>query len=132
MLVVTDVKKDKQFECPEDQKDLKGLDRLYAKRSQIPAVTHVDYSARIQTVSPSNNAFYKLIKRFDSKTNCPAIVNTSFNVRGEPLVESPEDAYNCFMRTDMDILVLGNNILYKTDQPKFTDSVDWQKVFELD
>ena len=88
-------------------------------RSTLPAVTHVDYSARVQTVSnKTNQRFYKLISAFKQKTGCPTIVNTSFNVRGEPIVRSPEDAFRCFMRTDMDILVLENQILYKSEQTK--------------
>jgi len=116
-----------------DQKKLFGIDKLNVTRSQIPAVTHVDYSARIQTVSrESNPRYYNLIKRFFEKTACPVIVNTSFNVRGEPIVESPEQAYTCFMRTDMDVLVLGNFILLKEDQPEFKDKADWRKQHELD
>jgi carbamoyltransferase len=133
MLVVVDVNKSKRYKSDQEQEKIQGLDRLYINRSEIPAVTHVDYSARVQTVTPEKNKlFYKLIKSFYNKTKCPAVVNTSFNVRGEPLVESPKDAYNCFMRTDMDVLVLGNYVILKEDQPKFNDSCDWKKEFELD
>ena len=97
--------------------ELKGLDRLKTRRSSIPAVTHVDYSARVQTVDLDRNSiFYQLIARFYEKTGCPVIVNTSFNVRGEPIVCSPSDAYRCFMRTEMDALVIGNFLLEKEKQ----------------
>ena len=101
----------------EDQKQLFGIDKLNIKRSEIPAVTHVDYSARIQTVHKNTNEkYYKLIQNFKKITNCPVIVNTSFNVRGEPIVCTVEDAYKCFMKTDLDILVCGNFIMYKEKQ----------------
>lgn len=103
------------------------------KRSDIPAVTHVDYSARIQTVSKERNPrFYNIIKEFEKLTGCGVIVNTSFNVRGEPIVNSPQDAYVCFMRTEMDVLVIGNFILYKEEQPVFTEEKDWREEYELD
>jgi len=99
----------------------------------IPAVTHVDGSARIQTVTRDSHAeFYDLIFEFDRQTGCPVIINTSFNVRGEPIVCSPEDAYRCFMRTEMDVLVLGNQILLKAEQPKFEESFDWRERYQLD
>lgn len=102
-------------------------------RSEIPSVTHVDYSARIQSVNGSDNqAYYAIIKAFEKITGCSVIVNTSFNVRGEPIVCTPQDAYRCFMRTDMDVLVLENCILYKEDQPLFSDNIDWRKEYELD
>jgi carbamoyltransferase len=130
MLLVADVKKDKRIKAEDD--NLSGFDKLNIPRSKIPAVTHVDYSARIQTVSKDDNPlFYNLISSFDNKTNCPVIVNTSFNVRGEPIVESPLDAYICFMRTEMDALVLGNFILYKEGQPTLSD-IEWEKKYELD
>lgn len=113
--------------------DLKGLNRVKAVRSEIPAVTHVDNSARIQTVHEELNPnFYKLIKKFKDMTGCPVIINTSFNVRGEPIVESPEDAYRCFMRTEMDYLVLGSFLLDKKQQPKLVEQKDWRKEFQLD
>jgi carbamoyltransferase len=102
------------------------------KRSALPAITHVDFSARIQTVSNTKPDFYDLIKEFEGITGEGVIVNTSFNVRGEPIVCSPQDAYTCFMRTNMDILVLENCILYKQEQPKFEDTVDWRQDYELD
>ncbi|MCX7876198.1 MAG: carbamoyltransferase [Melioribacteraceae bacterium] len=133
MLLVADVKKEKQFQMTEEQKKLWGIEKLNVVRSEIPAVTHVDYSARIQTVNKIDNPVYhRLIERFYEKTNCPVIVNTSFNVRGEPIVESPLDAYKCFMRTEIDILTLGNFILYKEEQPQFHDDIDWKQKYELD
>ncbi|MDF1612461.1 carbamoyltransferase [Melioribacteraceae bacterium 09-Me] len=133
MLLVADVKKEKQFPMTEEQKNLWGIEKLNVVRSEIPAVTHVDYSARIQTVNKKDNPIYhRLIERFFEKTGCPVIVNTSFNVRGEPIVESPLDAYKCFMRTEIDILTLENFILYKEEQPKFLDDLDWKKKYELD
>jgi len=102
-------------------------------RSKIPAVTHVDNSARIQTVHKETNPrFWKLIKTFHNLTGCPVIVNTSFNVRGEPIVCTPLEAYKCFMRTNMDYLVLGNFLLAKREQPQFHDDIDWKEHFELD
>ncbi len=99
----------------------------------IPAVTHVDGSARLQTVTRDTHAeFYDLLHAFDERTGCPVVINTSFNVRGEPIVTTPEDAYLCFMRTDMDVLVLGNQILYKEDQPELHEDVDWRELYELD
>ena len=102
-------------------------------RSEIPAVTHVDYSARIQTVHENiNPRYYNLIKQFKKLTGYPILINTSFNVRGEPIVCTPEDAYKCFKRTNMDYLVMENCLLKKTDQPEFTDDENWQQKFELD
>ncbi|MFO7448234.1 MAG: carbamoyltransferase [Ignavibacteriaceae bacterium] len=133
MLLVADVKKEKQREMDDKENRLWGIDKLNVVRSEIPAVTHVDYSARIQTVHKDDNQpYYSLISKFYEKTGCPVIVNTSFNVRGEPIVESPMDAYKCFMRTEMDILVLGNFVLYKKDQPQFHDDINWRQVYELD
>lgn len=133
MLLVADVKKEKQFPMTDEQKNLWGIEKLNVVRSEIPAVTHVDYSARIQTVNKLDNPIYhRLIERFYEKTGCPVIVNTSFNVRGEPIVESPLDAYKCFMRTEIDILTLENFILYKDEQPKFHDDIDWKQKYELD
>ena len=102
-------------------------------RSDIPAITHIDYSARIQSVNAADNPrYHQLIKKFEEKTGCPVIVNTSFNVRGEPIVQSPMDAYKCFMRTEMDYLVLGDFLLDKEDQPEFIDDLNWREEFELD
>jgi carbamoyltransferase len=133
MLLVADVRKD--IRTPESEADAErfGLDRLNLVRSSIPAVTHVDYSARIQTVNAETNPrFHALLTAFNRLTGCPVLVNTSFNVRGEPLVCSPTDAYACFMRTDMDALVLGDCLLDKAGQPAFEDDPDWRKKFALD
>ena len=117
----------------ETQKKEFGIKKLNFVRSTIPAVTHIDYSSRIQTVNSDTNVrFYNLIKSFKNKTGCPLLINTSFNVRGEPIVCSPEDAYRCFMRTEMDILVLENQILYKNQQNKIKIDSSWQEEFELD
>ena len=117
MLLVADIKKNKIFEMNNKEKKLFGIDMLNVKRSEVPAVTHVDYSARVQTVSKDRNGiYYKLILEFYKKTKCPILVNTSFNVRGEPIVNTPEDAFNCFMGTDLDSLVIGNCYLQKTNQ----------------
>jgi carbamoyltransferase len=119
MLLVADVKKTKQFQMTDEQKNLFGIDKLNVKRSSIPSVTHVDYSARIQTVHKETNPmFYKLIEEFEKITKCPVLVNTSFNVRGEPIVCSVIDAFNCFMGTDLDVLVCNNFILNKNNQNK--------------
>jgi carbamoyltransferase len=116
----------------EDQKNLFGIDKLNIKRSEIPAVTHVEYSARIQTVhKETNEKFFSLIKKFKDKTNCPILVNTSFNVRGEPIVNTPLDAFNCFMGTDLDKLVIGNCYLDKNNQNQLLKK-DYIKEFELD
>ena len=117
----------------DQQEKLFGIDKINIPRSIIPAITHVDYSARIQTVNKkTNERYFNLIKSFKSKTGCPSIINTSFNVRGEPIVCTPQDAYRCFMRTEMDILVLENHILYKKDQPKLDINENWMQEFELD
>ncbi len=116
-----------------EQEKLFGIEKLNIARSEIPAVTHIDYSARIQTVHQDTNPrFYNLIKEFEKKTGCPVIINTSFNVRGEPIVCSPEDSYKCFMRTEMDVLVIEDFILLKEEQPNFNDKENWEKTYELD
>ena len=116
-----------------DQEKLFGIDKLNIPKSSYPAITHVDYSARVQTVSKKTNPrYYKLIDTFKNRTGCPTIVNTSFNVRGEPIVCTPQDAYRCFMRTEMDILVLENQILFKSKQPKTEKNEKWKQEFELD
>jgi carbamoyltransferase len=133
MLLVAPVKKEKQIPMTPEQEALFGIEKLNIPRSEIPAVTHVDYSARIQTVHKETNPrYHKLISKFEEKTGCATIVNTSFNVRGEPIVCTPEDSYRCFMRTEMDMLVIDNFILYKEEQPNFEDKGDWQEEFELD
>ncbi|MGD2079574.1 MAG: carbamoyltransferase [Nitrospirota bacterium] len=133
MLLVADVREEKRRTLTEEEQELWGIDKLSVARSEIPAVTHVDYSARIQTVSREDNPLYHaLIERFHQLTGCPVIVNTSFNVRGEPIVQSPMDAYRCFMRTEMDVLAMGNFLLYKEGQPEFRDEIDWRKLYEPD
>ena len=132
MLLVSNVKKDKQISMSDKDKMLFGIDKLNVKRSSIPAITHVDYSARIQTVHKDTNPrYYDLINEFKKITNCPVLVNTSFNVRGEPIVCSVEDAFNCFMGTNLDILVIENYILFKDDQDK-TLLQDYKNKFESD
>ena len=132
MLLVADIKLDKQIKMSDEQKKLFGIDKLNIKRSEIPAVTHVDYSARIQTVDKKNNKpYYDLISKFKEKTGCPVVVNTSFNVRGEPIVNTPKDAFNCFMGTELDYLVIGNCVLDKTKQNPNLKK-DYTKEFELD
>ena len=133
MLLVADVVKNKQVQMTKGQQQLWGIEKLNIPRSEIPAVTHIDYSARIQTVHKETNPiFHQLITSFFNHTGCPVVVNTSFNVRGEPIVESPPDAYRCFMRTEMDVLVLGNFLLLKKDQPTLVEKNDWRKEYELD
>ena len=132
MLMVSNINKDKTIEMTNEQKKLFGIDKLNVKRSEIPAVTHVDYSARIQTVhKETNEKYFRLIEKFKEKTNCPILVNTSFNVRGEPIVNTPLDAFNCFMGTDLDKLVIGNCYLDKKDQNPLLKK-DYTKEFELD
>lgn len=115
------------------ESDLFGIDLLNVIRSEIPAVTHVDYSARIQTVDGKHNTdFFRLLSEFDELTGCPVLINTSFNVRGEPIVLTPEDSYRCFMRTNMDVLVIENYVFFKKQQPEFSDSLAWQEEFVLD
>lgn len=133
MLLVADVASKRRIPLSKDQEKLWGIDLLNVPKSDIPAVTHVDYSARIQTVHQETNPkFYSLIREFEKQTGCPVIVNTSFNVRGEPIVCTPSDAYRCLMRTEMDVLVLENCVLYKKDQPKLEEDREWMKEFELD
>ena len=132
MLLVADVIDEKKIKMTNEQNKLFGIDKLNIKRSEIPAVTHVDYSARIQTVSSiTNKPYYDLISKFKEKTGCPVIVNTSFNVRGEPIVNTPKDAFNCFMGTELDYLVIGNCILDKNKQDLKLKK-DYTKEFELD
>ena len=132
MLLVAEVKKEKQIKMKKEDEKLFGIEKLNIKRSSIPAITHVDYSARIQTVhEETNQKYYDLIKEFKKITNCPVLVNTSFNVRGEPIVCSIEDAFNCFMGTNLDILVLEDCVLYKNQQDKSLIN-DYKNKFELD
>ena len=133
MLLVAPVKEARQIPMSGEQKKLWGIEQLNVPRSDIPAVTHIDYSARVQTVSRDTNPdYYDLIKAFDDLTGCGVLVNTSFNVRGEPIVCTPEDAYRCFMRTDIDHLVVGPFLLSKADQPEWEEEVDWKEQFQLD
>jgi carbamoyltransferase len=133
MLLVAPVKKERRIPMTEGQESLSGIAKLNVPRSDIPAVTHIDYSARIQSVSNETNPdYHAMIKRFEELTGCGLVVNTSFNVRGEPIVCTPEDAYRCFMRTDMDFLVLGEFLLRKQEQPPWKETKDWQEEFQLD
>ena len=133
MLLVAPVSKNRRHEIAADQQDLFGLQQLLTIRSDIPAVTHVDFSARIQTVTDRNQPmFYRVIKNFEQRYGCPVIINTSFNVRGEPIVATPEHAFTCFMRTNMDYLLLGNFLLEKRDQKPLDKDIDWLREFELD
>ena len=133
MLLVADVKKERRREMTPEEEKLWGIEKLNVVRSDIPAITHVDYSARIQTVhKETNRRYYKLIEQFERNTGCAVIVNTSFNVRGEPIVCTPEDAYKCFMRTNIDYLVLGNYLLAKEEQIPLKEEIDWRKQFQLD
>jgi len=133
MLFVAPVQKKWRREMTEDEKKLEGIERLNVKRSEIPAVTHVDYSARVQTITETQNMrFYRLLKKFDERHGCPVMINTSFNVRGEPIVCTPEDAFRCFMRTHMDYLVLGNYLLDKSGQKPLEKDCEWMKEFKLD
>ena len=133
MLMVAPVRPERRIAMTGEQEKLFGIEKLNVPRSDLPAITHVDYSARLQTVDDATHpVYYRLIKEFEALTGCPVIINTSFNVRGEPIVLRPEEAYTCFMRTNMDYLVLGNFLLDKTAQPEFKDDKDWRSEFELD
>ncbi|NLZ16296.1 MAG: carbamoyltransferase [Desulfobulbaceae bacterium] len=131
MLLVADVKKERWIDQAQDAGDINTL--INQVRSDIPAITHVDHSARIQSVSRETNpGYYDIIKSFEKLSGCAVIINTSFNVRGEPIVCTPEDAYRCFMRTEMDYLVLGSYLLEKSEQPQFVETEDWRESFQLD
>jgi carbamoyltransferase len=133
MLLVADVQSSRRLPARAETENLWGIDKLNVPRSTVPAITHVDYSARVQTVRRETNPlYYDIIKAFEKRTGCPVIVNTSFNVRGEPIVGAPEDAYRCFMRTDMDVLVLENFILEKSEQAPVVMDESWKKEFVLD
>jgi carbamoyltransferase len=133
MLMVAPVNEDRRRAMSAAEEALFGIDKLNVPRSDIPAVTHVDYSARIQTVRRETNPlYYDIMAAFNRRTGCPIIVNTSFNVRGEPIICTPEDAYRCFMRTNMDVLVLENFILERTAQPKREEDESWKTEFALD
>ncbi|MGH7628818.1 MAG: carbamoyltransferase C-terminal domain-containing protein, partial [Gemmatimonadales bacterium] len=133
MLLVAPVQRERQIPMSTEQRALWGIDQLNVARSDIPAVTHIDYSARIQTVARDDNPeYYELLCAFERLTGCAVLVNTSFNVRGEPIVCSPADAYRCFMRTHLDYLVLGPFLLDKTRQSSWKETTDWQREFQLD
>ena len=133
MLIVAPVRESLRLELADEQRQLFGIEQLNLKRSELPAITHVDYSARVQTVhADTNPRFHALLSAFEDKTGCGVLVNTSFNVRGEPMVGTPEDAYRCFMRTEMDYLVIENYLLAKSDQPPLESDSNWQNEFELD
>ncbi len=133
MLLVAPVRSDRRIATTEEEESRWGIEKLKVRRSEIPAVTHVDYSARVQTVSRDvNPAYYDLIAAFEARTGCPVLINTSFNVRGEPIVCTPEDAYRCFMRTNIDYLVLWPFILDKREQPEWREEGDWRKEVPLD
>ena len=133
MLIVAGVKDELRIPMSEEQKQMFGIEKLKQKRSELPAITHVDYSARVQTVHPDTNPrYHRLLKAFESRTGCGVLVNTSFNVRGEPIVCTPADAYRCFMRTEMDYLVVENFLVEKTSQPAWDEKHNWQEEFELD
>lgn len=133
MLLVAPVKKERQIPMTEAQRKLWGIDQLNVPRSDLPAITHIDYSARVQTVDRETNPnYYALLQEFERQTGCAVLVNTSFNVRGEPIVCDPADAYRCFMRTHIDYLVLGPFLLDKTKQPEWKESGDWRQEFQLD
>ena len=132
MLLVTDIKKNKRLEMTKEEKALFGINKLNIPRSSIPAVTHVDYSARIQTVNADTNPrFHAVISKFKEITGCPLVVNTSFNVRGEPIVCSAKDAFKCFMGTDLDVLVVGNYFLFKEEQDSLLKE-SYEERYELD
>lgn len=133
MLLVANVKEERRKNMSDAEKQLFGIDKLNVQRSDIPAITHVDYSARLQTVhSDTNPLYHKLIKKFEENSGCGVIINTSFNVRGEPIVCTPQDAYRCFMRTDMDYLVIGNYLFDKKEQQPLERDTNWKKEFEPD
>lgn len=133
MLMVAPVKETHRVEMSTQEQTLFGIEKLNVPRSTIPAVTHVDYSARLQTVHPETNPrFYKLLEHFENLTSCPILINTSFNVRGEPIVCTPVDAYRCFMRTEMDYLIIENVVFKKSEQPAWQETSRWQEEFVLD
>jgi carbamoyltransferase len=133
MLLVAPLREERRIPGSNASSELWGIDLLNVPRSDIPAVTHIDYSARVQTVHEDTNpGYYRLMKEFEALTGCAVIVNTSFNVRGEPIVCTPQDAYRCFMRTEMDVLVLGNCVLHKSQQTPVTEDTEWRNEFVLD
>ena len=133
MLLTQQISDKIKTELTEEEKNYKGIDKLKAYRSILPAITHVNYSARIQTVSKKvNPRYWNIINEFKKLTDCSVVVNTSFNIRGEPIVNTPENAYKCFMYTDLDVLVLENFVLLKSEQTSLTGKEEYQKQFKLD
>jgi carbamoyltransferase len=133
MLLVAPVREERRLDLTDEQEALFGIDKLNVPRSDIPAITHVNYSARVQSVNRLDNAdYHDLIAAFEARTGCGLVVNTSFNVRGEPIVCTPADAYTCFMRTNIDYLALGPFLLAKDDQPEWTETQDWRDEIALD
>ncbi len=135
MLLVAPVRQNRRTDQEADALDLEGLDKLKVVRSEVPAITHVDYSARVQTVDAERHGrYHKLLSKFEEKTGCRVIINTSFNVRGEPIVCTPEDAYRCFMATNMDVLVIDDFVLHKEDQPDWSggEVEEYLSRFQLD
>jgi carbamoyltransferase len=133
MLIVAPLRSDLRIMLNDDEEALFGIEKLNLKRSELPAITHVDYSARVQTVhAETNPRYHQLLRAFEQLTGCGVLVNTSFNVRGEPIVCTPTDAYRCFMRTEMDYLVVENFFLNKREQPAWENDTVWQDEFELD
>ena len=132
MLFVADVQKDKHLTMTSNEEELFGIDKLNVPRSSVPAITHIDYSARIQTVhEDTNSKYHAVISKFKEKTGCPLVVNTSFNVRGEPIICSPEDAFKCFMGTELDVLAIGNCLLLKENQNQELKE-NYEERYELD
>ena len=133
MLIVADVKEEIRKPVPENYYEMPLMDRLYVPRSELQSITHLDYSARIQSVHKETNPkYYELLEHFKKITGVGMLVNTSFNVRGEPIVCTPEDAYRCFMRTEMDYLVINNFLFSKTEQPEWKEKDNWKTEFTLD
>jgi carbamoyltransferase len=133
MLLVAPVHPQRCRTLTAEEETKQGLERLKVMRSEVPAITHVDNSARVQTVHEETNPrFARLLRAWERRTGCPVLINTSFNVRGEPIVCSPEDALRCFLRTEMDVLVLGNHVLLKEEQAPLEESTDWRREFVLD
>ena len=133
MLLVAPVREEIRLSMTDEEQKLFGIEKLNVPRSEVPAITHVDYSARVQSVSAGTNPrYHRLIEAFRRKTGCPVLINTSFNVRGEPIVCTPGDGFTCFMRTEMDYLVLGNFLLDKKEQKPLEEDSDWRSEFELD
>lgn len=133
MLLVTGVQEKRKAAIPDTYFEMPMMDRLYVKRSDLPAVTHIDFSARVQSVhKETNDRYWTLINKFKERTGYGVIVNTSFNVRGEPIVCTPDDSYRCFMRTEMDYLVVGNYLFTKKEQPEWDKKDNWQEEFALD